>query len=40
MTDLNMCSIDIDEKGDYFVRGKDKSKCKELLQDITFNEDE
>jgi hypothetical protein len=32
----NMCSINIDGEGDYTIRGRNKDKCKQLLNDITF----
>ena len=35
---LNMCSIEINGEGDYYIRGKNKDKCKELLHDISFKE--
>lgn len=34
----NMCSINIDDKGDYYIKGRNKDKCKELLNDISFEE--
>ena len=36
---LSLCSVEIDGNGDYFIRGKNKDKCKELLHDISFKED-
>ena len=35
---LNLCSINVDGNGDYFIKGRDKTKCKDLLKDISFNE--
>lgn len=36
---LSMCSIEIDGDGDYHIKGRNKDKCKELLNDISFKED-
>ena len=36
---LSMCSVEIDGNGDYFIRGRNKDKCKELLNDISFKEE-